>query len=363
MNNTAVATELITATTGTLTFNSPITMGSGSGTISLTGAGTINFNGTSPSLTFGGATSPVFSEIAGSNINFKHGLTTNTTALTFIAGSIAILTGNGAITPNATITFGNVILNTGVTDTLNSAVASAIVASSFALASGANFIGNQNLEVRGNWINNGGTINTGSYAIMMNGAAQTIGGSSSTTFNTLQIGNNSVAANVVCTMNNNTTCGALVFNGFTNSRNLTVAAGTTLTVTGDATLNQPTAGVTNTLAVNTGTCNIGGNLNFIGASNTANFVAKVAVTTGSLALTGTVNWMANTAVTTEVISVSTGTVTFNSPLSMGTGSGTFNVTGAATVNFNGSSAPSFNFGGAATSPVFTTAAGCHYQLS
>ncbi len=68
--------------------------------------------------------------------------------------------------------------------------------------------------------------------------------------------------------------------------------------------------------------------------------------------------MANTAIATEVITVSTGSISFGNSLTMGTGSGTLSVTGAGTINFNGSAAPSFNFGGAATSPVFTTTAGC-----
>src|SRR5690606_20796205 len=68
-------------------------------------------------------------------------------------------------------------------------------------------------------------------------------------------------------------------------------------------------------------------------------------------------WMSNTAITTEVISVGTGELTFGSSLITGSGSGTLNVSGAGIVNFNGSSSPSFSFGGA-TAPSFTTTNGC-----
>ena len=47
-----VATELITVSTGTITFSSSLTMPDGSGTLSVSGAGTINFNGASPSFSF-----------------------------------------------------------------------------------------------------------------------------------------------------------------------------------------------------------------------------------------------------------------------------------------------------------------------
>ena len=364
MANTAVATEVITVTTGTLTFNSPVSMPSGSGTISVTSTGTINFNGTSAaSLTFGGvATVPVLTTTLGCKLYFANGLINNTNTLTLIAGSLATFTGNGAITPNAAIVFGNVEID-GTHDTLNTAASTALVKGSFTLIANSAFVLNQNLEIQGNWVNNGGVITDGIYSIMMNGAAQTMGGTSSTTFGTLQIGSPNNAITVVCTMNTNTTCSNLVFHAGANARTFTITGGDTLSVSSNVTINQPAAAVTNTLAVNAGACTISGNLNFTGVTNTATWVSKVAVTTGSLNVAGTVNWMANTLVATEVISVTTGTLTFGTSLTMGQGSGTLSVTGAATVNFNGSTAPSFNFGGAATSPVFTTAAGCKLNFA
>ncbi len=365
MNNTAVTTEVITATTGTLTFNSPITMSSGSGTLSVTGAGTINFNGTSStSFTFGGvATSPVFTTAAACLLNFANGFTNNTNALVFNATSVTTLTGNGSITPNATITFGIVKNNASTYDTLKAGAGNVIVAGTFTLAAGSNFTAYNNFEVDGNWTNNGGTLTGVNDTVILNGAAQTIGGTASTTFPSLQIGSTASAVIVVITMNNSNSCTNLIFNGSTKARTLTLAAGTTLTATGDLTMNQPTVAGSNTLNVNTATCSIAGNLNFVGTTSTATFITKIAVTTGAFTLGGTITWMSNTLVATEVITVTTGTLTFNSPISMGTGSGTLSVTSTGTINFNGTTGPSFTFGGAATSPIFTTTAGCAIKFA
>ncbi len=356
-SNTVAANEVVTVSMGNITFNSSITMASG--TLSVTGTGTINFNGTSaPSFNFGGANAPVFTTTNGCTIDIKNGIVNNTNALTLAATSNTYFTGSGSITPNATITFGNVQLDSLFYDTLNSAAGTGIVAGSFTQLYGSNIMANQPLEVRGNWVNNGGTISSASNPIIMNGVGQTIGGSSATVFPILQMGGTSVANTVACTVNTNITCDSLVFNPYTKARTLTVASGITLTVNGNVNINQPTAACNNILAVGAGTCNVSGNLNFIGTSNTANFVSEVSVTSGNFLLSGNVNWMSNTAVTTEVITVSTGTVSFAKSLTMGTGSGTLSVTGTGTVNFNGTAEPSFNFGGAATSPSFTTTAGC-----
>ena len=328
-----------------------------SGTLSVTSTGTISFNGNSPSFTYGGSNSPVFTTTSGCNINFEHGFTNNTNAVTLIAGSNTYFTGSGTITPNATITFGNAQIDSLHNDTLNTATGLGIVAGSFTLLHGSNITASQPLEVRGAWVNNGGTISPAN-TIMMNGVGQTIGGSSSTIFPILQMGDTSVAVTVTCTVNANITVDSLVFNGYTNARTLTLSSGITLTVSGNVNINQPGGTVTNTLAVSSGTCNVSGNLNFIGTTNTASHVAKVSVTSGTFSLSGNVSWMANTLTATEVITVATGTINFASSLTMGTGSGTLSVTGAGTVNFNGTTAPSFNFGGGATSPSFTTFAGC-----
>lgn len=353
MSNTAVATEVITATTGSITFSSPLTMGSGSGTLTVTSTGTINFNGTSStSFVFGGATAPVFTNAASSNIYFKRGFTNNTNALAFNATSNIYLSGSGTVTPNAAITFGNLALSASTVDTL--AAGSAVIVKNFTLNASSSLKLNQNLQVDGNWTNNGGSLLGGSNTVTLNGTTKTIGGTSATSFPNLQIGTG--AATVSYTMNNNNSCADLTFSNGALASTLTITVGDTLAASGNLTLNQPTAAVTSQLAVNAGVCTVAGNLVFSGTSNTATFINKVAVTSGTFNLTGSITWMSNTAVATEVISATTGNLIFGTSVAMGSGSGTISVTGAGTIRFNGATAPSFDFGGAATVPVFTTAA-------
>ncbi len=355
MSNTAVATEVISVTTGNLTFGSSVTMGTGSGTLSATGAATIRFNGTTaPSFNFGGAaTAPIFTTAAASNIYFNKGFTNNGSALVFNATSNTYLAGNGTITPNAAITFGHMQVSAGATDTLASG-AGAVIVKNFTLNASSTLKLNQNLQVDGNWTNNGGSLSGGSNTVILNATAGSIGGTTATAFPNLQVG---VAATAVAvTMNTNSTCADLTFHSSTLARTLTLGVADTLAVSGNLTINQPGAAVTNQLAVNSGVCTVDGNLTFSGTNATATWVGRVAVTTGSFTVTGTVTWMSNTAVATEVISVTTGNLTFGSSVTMGSGSGTITATGAATIRFNGTTAPSLNFGGAATTPVFTTAA-------
>jgi hypothetical protein len=355
MSNTAVATEVISVTTGSLIFGSSVTMGSGSGTITATGAATIRFNGTTaPSFNFGGAaTAPVFTTAAASNIYFNRGFTNNGSALVFNATSNTYLAGNGTITPNAAITFGHMQVSAGATDTLASG-AGAVIVKNFTLNAASSLKLNQNLQVDGNWTNNGGSLSGGSNTVILNAAAGTIGGTASTAFPNLQVGVAATAVSV--TMNNNNSCTDLTYHSSTVARTLTLGVADTLAVSGNVTINQPGAAVVNQLAVNSGVCTVAGNLIFSGTNATATWIGRVAVTTGSFTVTGTVTWMSNTAVATEVISVTTGNLTFGSSVTMGSGSGTITATGAATIRFNGTIAPSLNFGGAATVPVFTTAA-------
>ncbi len=91
-------------------------MGTKSGTIQITGAGIMNFNGTTaPSLSFGGAVAPVFNTTSGCVVNFKKGLTVITTPLALVSGSNAVFTGTGTLTPTAAISFGNIQISSGST--------------------------------------------------------------------------------------------------------------------------------------------------------------------------------------------------------------------------------------------------------
>lgn len=160
MSNNAVATEVISVTSGTINFASAVTMGTKSGTLRVTSGGAINFNSTAqPCFTFGGGTSPVFTTSSGSAITFAKGFTINTTPLTFANGSTVVFSNSATITPNATVTFGHIQINSGVTLILGG-----------------------NIFVKGNW-SNSGTLTPSTYTVTFNGGGtQTISRTGGETF-------------------------------------------------------------------------------------------------------------------------------------------------------------------------------------
>lgn len=110
--NTTAATQVITVSTGSITFSNALTLSSG--TVSVTSTGTINLDA---GMSFGGST-PAFSTVANSNINFGGNLTATTNALALNATSTTTFTANATITPTAAITFGRFTVNASVTATL-----------------------------------------------------------------------------------------------------------------------------------------------------------------------------------------------------------------------------------------------------
>jgi fibronectin-binding autotransporter adhesin len=337
--------------TGTMTITPAISIASANQKIVFTGAGTLNFNAGFTDAQNGLTT------FTGCVVNFNSFYKVNTNNASWAGKGTAHFI-NGSITTKTILTLNDVYLNAGTIDTFYSAAGSVVIGGSLTFASGTTLIANKNFEVDGDWTNNGGTLTGTATIVTLNGTANTIGGTSSTTFPTLQIGKTSGTSATSYTANINTTCSNLILDGGAYNRTLNLASGTTLTVSSNVTINQPTAAnITSALMVNSGTCNVSGNLVFAGTTNTATYVGKVAVTSGAFTLSGNVTWMSNSESATEVITVSTGTITFASSLTMGSNSGTLSVTGAGTINFNGSAAPSFNFGGAAVSPIFTTASG------
>lgn len=169
MSNTSVSTEIISVTTGTLTFNSSLAMPQNSGLLKVTSTGTINFNGSAPSYslnsTVSGGTNSTFTTTAGCYLNFAHGLTNANTPLTIKNGSYSTFTGSSTVTPTSTITFGNVTINSGASLTLAG-----------------------DINVTNDWLNNGGTFTPSTSAVNFTPAAnitQNITKSGGETFYTL----------------------------------------------------------------------------------------------------------------------------------------------------------------------------------
>ncbi len=345
-------TNTIRVGSGSVTFSPAVSISNNSQFITFTGAGTVNFNSTFTD-SYNGLTT-----FTGCTVNFASSYTVNTTAINWSGKGTAHFANGSSINPASNLTLNHITINSSASVSLNSDAGTVIVGGDFILSSGSAFTVNKSFEVDGNWTNNGGSVTWGSNTLTLNGLAKTIGGTSSTTFATLIIGRNGGANAVTYSMDKNITTTYLNIDGSGYNRTLNLSSGTTLTVSQDLTISQPTVNsITSALMVNSGTCNINRHLVFSGTNNTSTRVAKAAVTSGSMFIDGTIVWMSNSETATEVVTVSTGTITFGSSLTMGSNSGTLSVTDAGTINFNGTSVPSFTFGGSLVSPVFSTAPG------
>ncbi len=344
-------TELVEASTGTLTFTPAVTISSANQNVKLTGAGTINFNS---SFTDGYNKLTPYS---GGTIKFNGNYTVSTTAASWAAGT-AYFSGTGTITANSSLTLYNLQTASSASTTLASAAGTVVVTNAVTLGAGSTLKTNEGFEIDGNWTNNGATLNQGSSTITFNGTSTLTG---ATTFTNLQVGNTASSNTVTLTLNNSVTCSALTINGYNKARTLTVSNGDTLTVNGNVVINQPTAAKINNLAINGGTCLISGNLSMVGTVTTASYTSKVTVTTGLLVVSGYVNYDANTVAANQLITLtSSGVITFKKPVTMAYGS--LSSTGTGAINFQGSSGTSFTFGGS-SGPIFTTTNGCTINFS
>jgi hypothetical protein len=165
------------------------------------------------------------------------------------------------------------------------------------------------------------------------------------------IGNTNLASPAVTITLNvaSATVNSLTFTATTVANALTHSGTNALTVSNNVVVNQPTNGVTVAWNINGGTGTVNGNVTIGGADTTVGRIARIAVTSGSLSLAGAVNYTANATAATEVIAVSTGSISFSNALTLS--SGTLSVTGTGTINLN--SGLSF---GSANTPSFSTVA-------
>ncbi|MBI4930088.1 MAG: T9SS type A sorting domain-containing protein [Bacteroidetes bacterium] len=379
-------TNNIQLSTGTITFAPLINLNNANKFITFTGAGIINFNA-GFSCTRSQAN---FITVAGCTVNFLGTYTQTTNNITWNATSTAVFIGAVTINNSSRLYLGHVIiydnavvttagagqmdivsnltLNTNATFTTVKDIPGNVstVRSIDNITLNAGSIFNLNapgtyIQLTGNWINNGGTLNGGTYTVRFEGIGNSIGGTSTTIFPDLQLGN--TLNDVNYTLSQSITCNNLIFDADNSSRTLTYdATNPSLTVTGNVTMNQPTANAkTNLWDIAGGSSTISGNLIYVGTDNTVDRVCKVNVGSGTLSLSGNITWMANAVESTEEISLSgAGFITFANSLNMPQQSGTFNVTGSGTVNFNSVAAPSFYLNqpnGGAPDAVFNTAFG------
>jgi hypothetical protein len=313
-------TQTISVSTGTITFNSAVSLTTTNAAINVTSTGTINFNG---GFTDGNT---VLSEVSGSTIKFGGNYTVQTAAVVWTAGADAVFTGTATITPTAAITFGDFQINSGVTVTLAG-----------------------NISVNGIWTNNGGTLSGGANTVTLTNTSGTIGGPGATAFPGL-----SIAAGAVYTMNNDNSCTSLTFVASGTASSLTQASGTTLTVNGAVTINQPTASIITAWNINAATANVSGLITFAGTNTTTARVGKIVITTGTLNANGGLTFTASAAAT-KVIDLSGGAGTLNLK-------GALTVPGASSTLTAGASGSIFNYADTAAQAVNFFSAGAYHNL-
>ncbi|HLY69043.1 MAG TPA: T9SS type A sorting domain-containing protein, partial [Puia sp.] len=241
------------------------------------------------------------------------------------------------------------------------------------------------INVKGNWANNGGTYTAGSESVIFIGSsAQTINGTTSTTFNELTISNTNASGVTIAA---NTKAALVTLNNTSASTEvLNVNAGNTLAVNGNIVLNSTDANLTNSItgsgSITAASLNIGitetPSISFT-RTHTLNFNGPSLTLTGSININsyrgssssrldnGILNFQSGTisAVNLVTSNSSLGNNVSTFDMTTGTGNGTLNVSGAfnlsatatntiklngsgATVNYTGSSPQSIYSGSAYT---------------
>jgi len=300
---------------------------------------------------------------SGCNVNFYAGYTVSGTTADWTNLGTANFYNTATVTSTTDIKFKDINIMPSASTTFASAGGGAITVNGNLLINlGATFTASKSFELNGYFTNNG-TFSAGAVTITMNGANVAINGTTSTTFPTIQVGKTSGSNDVILNISTTSTIGTLVVSKANKNRSVVIGNSRTLTVTGNATLNQPGKdNYASWINVGNNTLNVNGNLIFVGTNNGTKRICRIDVLAGSFTLDGTITWMSNNAVVTEVIGVTSGTITFNSSITQGDKSGTIKVTSSGNINFYGSSAPSLTFGGG-TTPVFTTASGSTIRFS
>ncbi|MDP2886618.1 MAG: hypothetical protein Q8P51_16540, partial [Ignavibacteria bacterium] len=290
--------------TGSLTFSSPFSYNEGS--LVFTGTGTMNFSNTF-AFASGGSATPLFTTVAGVNINFANNVTVSATGgLALNATSNATFTSTATVTSTTAITFGNLQINPGLSNTVS-------------LAGNVSIAGDLN-------------VSTGTYDLSTFTSNRTTAGGTMTVVSgaTLLVGGTTgglTGSNFPSNFSTTTLSGLVNFDG-TGAQTVPALTYTDLTVSG--------AYTTNSVTLASGTIDIAGSFN-----NSATFSSGGFITTGN-----TVNFNGSGAQTVpafnynNLTSSSTGARTLASSGTIGVaetltpGTNTYTITGS-TIDYNG----------------------------
>jgi len=201
-----------------------------------------------------------------------------------------------------------------------------------------------NLDVNGNWTNNGGSLTGSTGTISFKGISKTIGGTANTSFPGMIIG-----SGASYTMNNNNAATSLTFSQGTTS-SLTLG-NIVFTVNGNVIVNSPLSNATNSWNINTASVNVTGNITVGSGTSQSSRIAKIAVTSGSLTITGNLIY--------SVGNFSSGTVDLSG------GAATLNIAGNIILNSAGTllhgTTSTVNYNGSSAGQTVTTGSGVAYN--
>ena len=266
--------------------------------------------------------------LAGNLLIANAGGITGPAATRTVTGSLIVNSGASLLVQrNLTVTGATSI--TGSVNFNNATVRAYTLTGDVTLYSGSSWVANaaaHTFSFGGNFSDSATTFTPSTGVHTFSGAGKTISGSTITPFPALAI-----AAGASYTMNNSNTAASLTLNGGATAATLTFGGAYTLTVSGAVTISGPTAGVTNLLAVGTGT--LGAGSIAITAGGTAGYNASLTVSTGTVNCTGALTF---SGTGTKTFSFS-GAGTLNIGGNLG-GGGTFTTVSGSIVNCNGSSA-------------------------
>ncbi len=188
-----------------------------------------------------------------------------------------------------------------------------------------------NLDVNGNWTNNGGSLVSNTGTISFKGVSKTIGGTVITAFPGIVI-----SQGASYTMNNNNSATGLTFSqGNTSSLTLGNIA---FTVNGNVTVSNATFNATNSWNINAASATVTGNVTVGSGTAQSTRIAKIAVTTGTLTIAGNLTYSVGNAAS-GIVDLSGGTATLNIAGNISLNSaGTLQRGTSSTVNYNGSTA-------------------------
>lgn len=230
-------------------------------------------------------------------------------------------------TTNVTIPASGQVLNSPAINNSSAVCANLTVNGNLNIASGIN------LDVYGNWTNNGGNLQGSGGTVTFRGASKTISGTASTSFPNIKI--NSSAS---YTMSNDNSCTGLNFLSAATAGTLTHSS-SALTVNGNVVIPNPTKSLTNAWNINNGSATVSGNLTIGNGTTTSTRVAKVAVTSGSLTVAGNIELVSGLYSASSVLDLTGGAATLNIAGAINrTSTGSLLPGTQSTVNYNGSNA-------------------------